>query len=112
AVPSYFAASSLTLIPSLIDGLNMTGVEAGGVGTPSVVSDAAGLADYVRDYGAGMVVPPRNPSALAAAILTLLGDDAAWQEASAGALRMADAFSLSHTADGIQRLYERLLPPS
>jgi glycosyltransferase involved in cell wall biosynthesis len=112
AVPNYFAASSLALIPSLIDGLNMTGVEAGGVGTPSIVSDAAGLADYVRDYEAGVVVPPRDPSALAEAILTLLSDDAAWQEASAGALRMADAFSLSHTADGILRLYNRLLPPS
>jgi glycosyltransferase involved in cell wall biosynthesis len=112
AVPSYFAASSLALIPSLIDGLNMTGVEAAGVGTPSIVSDAAGLADYVRDYEAGVVVPPRDPPALAEAMLRLLGDDAAWQEASTGALRMADAFSLSHTADGILRLYERLLPPS
>ena len=90
----------------------MTGVEAGGVGTPSIVSEAAGLADYVRDYGAGVVVPPRDPQALAAAILQLLGDDAAWQQASAGALRMAETFSLAHTADGILRLYERVLRPT
>jgi glycosyltransferase involved in cell wall biosynthesis len=111
AVPNYFAASSLALIPSLIDGLNMTGVEAGGVGTPSIVSEAAGLAEYVRDFGGGIVVPPRDPQALAGAILTLLGDDAAWRDVSAGALRMADAFSLTHTADGVLRLYERLVAP-
>jgi glycosyltransferase involved in cell wall biosynthesis len=111
AVPTYFAASSLALIPSLIDGLNMTGVEAAAVGTPSIVSDAAGLAEYVHQYGAGLVVPPRAPLALADAILALLGDDAAWQKASAGALRMADLFSLSHTTDGFLRLYERLLTP-
>jgi glycosyltransferase involved in cell wall biosynthesis len=99
------------LIPSLIDGLNMTGVEAAAVGTPSIVSDAAGLAEYVHQYGAGLVVPPRAPLALADAILALLGDDAAWQKASAAALRMADLFSLSHTADGFLRLYERLLTP-
>jgi glycosyltransferase involved in cell wall biosynthesis len=112
AVPRSFAASSLALIPSLIDGLNMTGVEAGGVGTPSIVSDAAGLADYVREYGAGVVVPPRDPQALADAILRLLGDDAAWQQASAGALRMAKAFSLAQTAAGILRLYERVVRPT
>jgi glycosyltransferase involved in cell wall biosynthesis len=112
AVPSYFAAASLALIPSLIDGLNMTGVEAAAVGTPSIVSEAAGVADYVREYAAGTVVPRRDPQALASAILALLGNDSAWRAASAGALRMAGAFSLARTVDGILRLYERTRAPS
>ncbi|MGI8857047.1 MAG: glycosyltransferase family 4 protein [Thermomicrobiales bacterium] len=112
AVPRYFAAAEIALIPSLIDGLNKTGIEAGAVGTPSLVSETAGLADYVAQFAAGAVVPPRNPEALAAAILRLLGDDAAWRAASSGAVRMADAFSLDRTADGVLALYERLLVPS
>lgn len=110
AVPRYFAAASLALIPSLIDGLNKTGIEAASVGTPTIVSETAGLADYVREYGAGCVVPPRQPEALARAIVALLDNEAAWDAAAAGARRMADAFSLSRTADGVLRLYERLRP--
>ncbi|MDQ2785940.1 MAG: glycosyltransferase [Chloroflexota bacterium] len=108
-VPRYFAAADCALIPSLLDGLNMTGVEAGAVGTPSVVSAAAGLAASVEKFGAGAVVPPRDPAALAAAIIRLLDDRPAWERASRGANRMTASFSLDHTADGILGLYQRLL---
>ena len=108
-VPRYFAAADLALIPSLLDGLNMTGVEAGAVGTPSVVTAAAGLAAYVNQSGAGAVIPPRDPATLAAAIIHLLNDRATWERASQGAHRMAASFSLDHTADGVLVLYQRLL---
>jgi D-inositol-3-phosphate glycosyltransferase len=108
-VPRYFAAADLALIPSLLDGLNMTGVEAAGVGTPSVVSAKAGLAAYVREFVAGAVVPPRDHRALAAAIIRFLDDRAAWERASGNASRMAESFTLDHTADGMLGLYRRLL---
>ena len=109
AVPRYFAAADLALIPSLLDGLNMTGVEAGAVGTPSVVSAAAGLAASVDQFGAGAVVPPRDHAALAAATIHLLDDRPAWERASRGANRMTASFSLDRTADGVLGLYRRLL---
>jgi len=107
-VPRYFAAADLALIPSVLDGLNMTSVEAATVGTPSVVSESAGVAHYVRAFGAGAVVPPRDPASLATAIARLLGHDAAWMAASRNASNMAASFSLEHTAEGVLRLYERL----
>ncbi len=108
-VPAYLAAADLVLVPSLYDGLNKTGIEAGAVGTPVVISDAAGLADYVWEYGAGVVVPPRAPDALASAIIALLSDTPAWTAVSVGAHAMAETFTLDHTADGVIRLYERVL---
>ncbi|MCA1723890.1 MAG: glycosyltransferase family 4 protein, partial [Thermomicrobia bacterium] len=56
-VAALFAAANIVVVPSLLDGLNMTGVEAGAVGTPCIVSSAAGLATYIEQYGAGAVVP-------------------------------------------------------
>lgn len=108
-VPRYFAAADLALIPSLLDGLNMTGVEAADVGTPSVVSTRAGLAAYVEQFRAGATVPPRDHAALAAAITRLLDDRSAWESASWRASQMAEAFSLDHTADGVLDLYRRIL---
>ncbi len=108
-VPRYFATADLALIPSLLDGLNKTGIEAAAVGTPSVVSTHAGLATYVEQFDAGAVVPPRDPTALAAAIVRLLDDRVEWECASRNASRMAEAFSLDHTADGVLGLYHRIL---
>jgi len=99
------------LVPSLYDGLNKTGIEAGAVGTPVVVSTAAGLADYVREFNAGAVVPPRDPAALAEAVTTLLTDSTAWSAASTGARTMAATFTLDRTADGMIRLYQRVVAP-
>ena len=110
-VPIYLAAADLVLVPSLYDGLNKTGIEAGAVGTPVVVSTAAGLADYVREFNAGTVVPPRDPAALAEAVTTLLTDSTAWSAASTGARAMAATFTLDRTADGMIRLYQRVVAP-
>ncbi len=107
-VPRYFAAADLALIPSVLDGLNMTAVEAASVGTPSVVSENAGIAHYVRAFGAGAVVPPRDPAALATEISRLLAAQATWADASRHATEMAASFSLERTADGVLGLYERL----
>lgn len=108
-VPRYLAAADIVTIPSLLDGLNKTGLEGGAVGTPSVVSRNAGIADYIAEYAAGIVVPPSAPDAIAGAVLQLLGDRQAWLHASRGAAAMAESFTLDRTADSICRLYERVL---
>ncbi|MDQ2784796.1 MAG: glycosyltransferase family 4 protein [Chloroflexota bacterium] len=107
-VAALFAAADIVVIPSLLDGLNMTGVEAGAVGTPCVVSDAAGLATYIRHYDAGMVVPPRAPEKCAQAMTELLGCPDRWQTASAGARTMAGFFGLDRTADAFLAVYDRV----
>ena len=107
-VAPLLAAADIVVIPSLLDGLNMTGVEAGAVGTPCVVSDAAGLATYIRQYAAGAVVPPRAPAAIAEAMTALLGCPGRWEAASAGARAMAGFFALDRTADAFLGVYDQV----
>ncbi|MGN6757941.1 MAG: glycosyltransferase family 4 protein, partial [Thermomicrobiales bacterium] len=108
----YLAGADLVVIPSLLDGFNRTGAEAGAHGTPIVASTGAGIADFVRDYGAGRAVPPRDPAALAAAITGLLADPTAWHAASAGAVRLAAACRTGNVADALAALYARITPPA
>jgi glycosyltransferase involved in cell wall biosynthesis len=56
-----------------------------GAGVPSVVYDVAGLAEPIRRYGAGAVVPAGDVDALEVAVRTLLDDPAALAQARAGA---------------------------
>jgi glycosyltransferase involved in cell wall biosynthesis len=104
----FLAAADLSVIPSTLDGFNRTGIEAGAHGTPVVASTGAGIADFVRDYGAGRAVPPRDPAALAAAITALLSDRDAWEAASAGAVRLADACRSERVAGELAALYGRV----
>lgn len=102
----FLAAADLSVIPSILDGFNRHGVEAGAHGTPIVASTGAGIADFVREYGAGRIVPPREPGALAAAIDALLAAPDAWAAASAGAIRLADACRTERVADALAALYD------
>lgn len=106
----YLAAADLVAIPSTLDGFNKTGAEAAAHGTPLVVSTSAGIADYVAEWGAGRVVPPRDPAALAEAVAGLLGDREEWHAASAAAVRLSDECRTARVADGLAALYERIAP--
>lgn len=106
-----YAAADLLLVTSLFEGLNKTGIEAGASGTPAVVTDSTGLAEYIVAHGAGLTVPPRDPAALAAAVAALLADGERWAACSAAARRMADAFSPATIARALLPLYAAAAPP-
>ena len=80
-----------------------------GHGRPAVVTDVGALGDTVRDYGAGLVVAPDQPAALAAACQTLLNQPAALEQAFLGTERARVALSWDSIAEAHERLYSGLL---
>jgi alpha-maltose-1-phosphate synthase len=78
-----------------------------GHGRPAVVTDALG--ESVAEYGAGAVVPPEDPAALAEAVNRLLDDPAALEEAFRGTERARQALSWPAIAEAHERLYSDLV---
>jgi glycosyltransferase involved in cell wall biosynthesis len=78
-----------------------------GNGRPAVVTEILG--ETVTEYGAGLVVPPDDPAALAEAIGRLLDDPEALQEAFRGTERARRALSWDAIAEAHERLYSDLL---
>jgi glycosyltransferase involved in cell wall biosynthesis len=74
-----------------------------GHGRPAVVTEVLG--ETVREYGAGLVVPPDDPVALAEACMRLLTDKAALAEAFHGAQWARTALSWDAIAEAHERLY-------
>lgn len=66
--------------------------EAAALGKPMIVSAEGASADLVQRYGAGLVVAPENPEALAAAILQLQGDPSLRARLAQGGLALAHDF--------------------
>ena len=99
-----FGEATIALFPYKPE-LDQSGalLRALGAGVPAVAYDVGGIAEPVRRYGAGRVVPAGDVEALAAAVRELLGDRAALEEARAGARRAReeltwDAAALAHLA--------------
>jgi glycosyltransferase involved in cell wall biosynthesis len=79
-----------------------------GAGVPAVAYDVGGVAEPVRRFGAGRVVPAGDVEALAAAVRELLDDPAALDEARAGARRARDELTWDAAARAHLAIYEEI----
>jgi len=99
-------ASDLVVIPSISEGLPISLVEAMALGRSVVTTGVGGIPEVVEDGVSARVVPPRDPAALAAAMLELLGDDVLARQLGAQAQRVAaERFSAARMVRRTQELY-------
>jgi glycosyltransferase involved in cell wall biosynthesis len=75
-VPAVLAASDIFALPSWFEAMPMSVIEAMMCGLPVVASDIPGPRAQVAHGETGLLVPPRNPAALQAALCRLGGDPA------------------------------------
>jgi glycosyltransferase involved in cell wall biosynthesis len=103
------AAADVVVMPSLAEGLGVAAIEAMAAARPLVASAVGGLPELVRDGEQGLLVPPRDASALASALRRCLRDpELRTRLGAAGQLR-AEAFSTAAMARGTESVYERAL---
>ena len=104
-----FGEATLALFPYRPE-LDQSGalLRALGAGVPAVAYDVGGIAEPVRRYGAGRVVPAGDVDALAAAARELLDDPAALEAARAGAGRAREELTWDRAAAAHLELYREL----
>jgi type III pantothenate kinase len=73
-VPALLAASDIVVMPSVNDPFPLALIEAMAAGAAVVATDSGGHAEAIEDGVTGLLVPPRDPSALAAAVARLAWD--------------------------------------
>jgi colanic acid/amylovoran biosynthesis glycosyltransferase len=79
-VPALFAGADVFVMPSVVhsssdqDGIPNVIMEALLHRLPVVASDVAGINEVIRDRDTGLLVPQKDPAALARAITAMLGD--------------------------------------
>ena len=107
-----FAAADCFVLPSFHENFGVAVLEAIAAGLPAVVSPDVQLASFVRANGVG-VVAPREPAALADAIVRVLGD-AALRRRSAleGPSLVRARFSPESVGEGLASMYRAALSRS
>ncbi len=106
-VARFMAGLDLFVLPSLNEGMGRVLLECGAAGVAAVATRVGGVPDIVVDGETGLLVPPRAPDALAAAILTLVRDPArARRMGQAARARIVPAYGIEEMVRKIQALYE------
>ena len=75
-VQDFMAAFDLTVVPSIEEPLGLVALESLATGTPVVASNVGGLPEIVKPNETGLLVPSKNPSELAQAIIAMAQDPA------------------------------------
>lgn len=73
-VAAWLTAADLCVVPSHVEPLGNATLEAMAHGRAIVGTDTGGIPEMIEDGESGLLVPPRNPPKLAAAIEELLND--------------------------------------
>jgi len=103
-------ASDLVVLPSLSEGLPITLVEAMALGRPVVATRVGGIPEVADDGVTATLVPSHNASALASAMVGVLGDtERAERLAGAGRARARGHFSASRMVQRTDALYQGLV---
>ncbi|HJU65206.1 MAG TPA: glycosyltransferase family 4 protein, partial [Gemmatimonadaceae bacterium] len=108
-VPLYQSAAAVA-VPSIDEGLGLVAVEAMLCGAPVVASRSGGLTDVVRHDATGLLVPPGDPEALAAALDDLLANPEKGRTlAEAGRMHVLATFAPESTARRYATIYRDAL---
>jgi glycosyltransferase involved in cell wall biosynthesis len=109
-VTQLLSASDVALLCSHQEGFSNSILEAMAAGLPMIVTSVGGNAEAVVDGETGLVVPPRDPQALAAAIIRLARDPELRERFGRAAReRVVSQFSLDACVTKYSALYRGLL---
>lgn len=103
----YYAQADLVVLPSIEqEGFGLVLIEALASGTPIITTRVSGLTNFIKQYDCGIVVPEKNSSCLANAIIKMIKDKNLRKNyIKNGQLLIKDKFSWIHIAKEINQIY-------
>ena len=106
-VPALLESLDVVALPSWTEGLPIVLLEAMAHARPVVATPVGGTPELVTDGETGLLVPPRDPEALATALRRLLEDpELARRLGEAGRARVAERFTAAGQAQRILAIYD------
>jgi glycosyltransferase involved in cell wall biosynthesis len=109
-VPDVLAASDVFVLPSFSEGIPLALLEAMAAGLPVVATAVPGTTDVVSDPSLGLLVPPQDAKALAAALVQVLDHpEGARAMALAGQAHVRRHFDLASLVGATATLYKAVL---
>lgn len=109
-IPEYLSLCDCLVLPSLWEGMPLVILEAFCLGRPVLATDIPGTRETVRHGETGILVPSRDPSALAAAIMDMIEHPEQVKKMGHEAMQSSHHdFSFDSMMTGYANAYQRVL---
>jgi glycosyltransferase involved in cell wall biosynthesis len=109
-IPEAIQAMDLFVMPSTMEGLCTSILDALALEKPVIGSRVGGIPEILLHEESGLLVPPKDPEALAKAILRLARNpDLARELGRRGRLRVEEMFSAEAMVEGVLEVYRSVL---
>ena len=112
----WFATADIFIGPSIItkdgdtEGQGVVFLEAMASGTPIIASDVGGIKDVVQDGFSGLLIPEKNPDAIAEKIVELAKNNSLREQLVQNALELANSdYSWKHSAKTFFNIYQQAI---
>lgn len=110
-LPQYLKMADIFARPSRSEGMGNSFIEAMAAGIPVIGTPVGGIVDFLVDGVNGLVVPPEDPKALAAAIRRLVNDPDLRKKLSAAASATAERYDWPGIAKGYWEVFQEVGSP-
>lgn len=109
-IQEWIGISDVIVLPSLYEGLPLTLIEAAATEKPVIATRVDGTPEIVVDGETGLLVPPRNPTGLAEAVIKILKDDNRRRlMGRQGRIHVMEMFDFQHQLEKTTQLYNELV---
>ncbi|MEM7457488.1 MAG: glycosyltransferase family 4 protein [Planctomycetota bacterium] len=109
-VQDFMTAFDLTVVPSIEEPLGLVAIESLAAGTAVVATDVGGLPEIVRHEETGLLVPSKNPDAIADAVIRMARDrDLRERCGNTGRKMVFRKFDVDRLTTGVEQVYHGIL---
>jgi len=108
-IPALIAGMDVFVLPSINEGMGRVLVMAMALGKPIVATRVGGVAELLGDGEAGLLVPPRDPAALAEATTALLQDATRASPLAEAGRRRAPRYSAKAMLEALAKVYREVM---
>lgn len=108
-LPVVLSGLDIFVLPSWSEGFGRANLEAMAAGLPIVSTNVGGIPEVVVDGESGLLVPPRDPPALAEAIIKLAQDKNLCKKMGEAGRRRAEQFTIEKMVDGVVEVYDEII---
>src|SRR5690606_38963996 len=107
-LPYFYSAADVLAMPSHYESFGLVALEAMASGIPVIASNVGGLSYTVQHGKTGLLVPPRDPDCLAAALEHALANPGLRTRLGMAGVVRARRFGWPNVAEQVLRLYGQL----
>lgn len=103
-----YRRAAITVVPSVYEPFGLVALESMAAGTPVVAFEMGGIPEFVDHDEEGLLVPPGDVDALAAAVDALLANETKREQLGSLARERAEQFDWSFVVDELERVYDEV----